>query len=650
MSSRATAITDQPGYRADIDGLRAIAVSAVVMFHAFPVYLGGGFVGVDIFFTISGFLIASIVFSQLETGAFSLGAFYQRRVLRLFPALILVLASVLAAGWFLLLSDEYGRLGRSVLGSAAFVANVVFWTESGYFDLEAHTKPLLHLWSLGLEEQFYLVFPLLAVLLMRLRLALLPLLSLIAALSFLVNLWLTSTYASTAFYLLPGRMWELVAGAMLAAWYAVDMRPLSAAPGGNADRMELPATGRTLLSVFGLACIFAGFFQIDKSVAFPGALVLFPCLGTVCVIAAGPQALFNRTLLSNPLMVWVGKISYPLYLWHWPVLSIPMIIFGGQLPSNLVFTLVALSILLAALTYECVERPLKKGRSAKKQTMKLALLMVVVGLSGGVIHLAGGFPDRGANISAFEYEGDVRHLDFHGYVHQHFYTCRPKGLYERAEAFGEGIRRCHQSRSDRPVEIAVFGDSHAEHLFIGLAETMSQRNIAYYIDIGLPTLDNSNFDLLFDHVLESTSISHVVLAASWLRSDGYNLEAVRQAVNAFTRSGKRVTLLTGVPYFPYDAESCKLTRRFRSALRCDEELGESRFSERYRRNTPVLADIAAASDAVQLIDTVPYFCDGTRCSMRRGKLLLYRDSQHLNIPGSRYLAARLTEDYPHLFD
>jgi len=292
-------------YRPDVDGLRAIAVLSVLAFHAFPRAAPGGFAGVDVFFVISGFLISGILFEALRAGHFSFIDFYRRRVRRIFPALILVLAASLGLGWMLLLPDEYRLLGKHALAGAGFLSNIALWREAGYFAPAAEVTPLLHLWSLGVEEQYYLVWPLLLAFFAGRPRALPWMIVGLAAVSFALNVWLTPRAPSAAFYLPLTRFWELMAGSALA--YHVHY--------GSPGRRMADAKAAA-----GLALVAAGIALLSAGRAFPGWWALAPVVGSSLLIAAGPAAWINRRLLSNPVMVYIGLISYPLYLWHWPLL------------------------------------------------------------------------------------------------------------------------------------------------------------------------------------------------------------------------------------------------------------------------------------------------------------------------------------------
>lgn len=309
-----------PTYRPDIDGLRAVAVLSVVLFHAFPSALRGGFAGVDIFFVISGFLISSIIFRSLDRGSFSFAEFYSRRVNRIFPALVVVLAASFAFGWFALLPDEFRQLGKHIAGGAGFVQNVVLWKEAGYFDPASELKPLLHLWSLAIEEQFYLIYPLLIWGCWRLGLNVLIVVLLLGVLSFVANITDIHRDAVRTFFALQTRFWELLAGSALAylsfkrasvtnwlsRWVVPSMISRQASSVVNSE-----AALNNVLSVFGLAALMAAMLGIHKGSVSPGWWALVLVTGACLLIVAGPQAWINRKILANKLMVLVGLISYP---------------------------------------------------------------------------------------------------------------------------------------------------------------------------------------------------------------------------------------------------------------------------------------------------------------------------------------------------
>jgi peptidoglycan/LPS O-acetylase OafA/YrhL len=356
-------------YRPDIDGLRAVAVLAVVAFHAFPTAVHGGFVGVDIFFVISGFLITGIIEREIGEERFSLATFYARRVRRIFPALIVVLGAVLIPGWFWMLPGAYAQLGSDVFASAAFAANIALWLQSGYFDVEAANKPLLHLWSLGIEEQFYLLWPLVLLLATRLRLGLIRVAIALALVSFAFNVALIASHSVATFYLPFTRAWELLAGGVLAgAWNGIDQARVAS----------------DLRAAAGAVLIAVAIVVLTPTRAFPGWWAVLPVAGSALLLSA-PQAWGCQKLLASRPMVWVGQISYPLYLWHWPLLVFfAMIKFTPLTLADRALT-VLLSIALAWATYRFVEIPFRFGRPRPFKVASLAGAMALTAFAGAVV-------------------------------------------------------------------------------------------------------------------------------------------------------------------------------------------------------------------------------------------------------------------------
>jgi peptidoglycan/LPS O-acetylase OafA/YrhL len=364
-------------YRPDIDGLRAVSVLAVVAFHMFPSLVPGGFVGVDVFFVISGFLISGIIFDELRRDEFTLKKFYARRVRRIFPALIVVLAASAFAGWWLFLPDDMARLGKQMLSSAVFVSNFYFWFQAGYFSPDAHKLPLLHLWSLGVEEQFYIAWPLALLLLSKKPIWAFRAILVFASLSFMLNLALTTQHDAD-FYSPATRAWELMLGAGV-AWCVRNRRELS---------LPFPELARSL----GLLAILSAVMIFNGQSAYPGWLALLPTLGASVLLLSPGNGLTAR-LLSSKSMVYVGRISYPLYLWHWPVLVFSEAFKFAPLTDLERGLVIVASFLLASLTYEFVEKPIRSSRSAGV-VGPLCAGMMTAAFAGAVIIGTGGFESR----------------------------------------------------------------------------------------------------------------------------------------------------------------------------------------------------------------------------------------------------------------
>ncbi len=353
---------------------------SVVGFHAFPTWIKGGYIGVDIFFVISGFLISTIIMGTLERDGFSYGDFYGRRIRRIFPALMLVLGCSLLLGWFVLLADEFQQLGKHTAGGTAFISNLLLWGEAGYFDTSAELKPMLHLWSLAIEEQFYIFWPLLLGLVWRRKWNFLTITIAVAVMSFILNMMTVQSDPVSAFYSPLSRFWELMIGGVLAYLFL--------------HRPELFCRYANVQSTMGLALLALGLAIIDKSTPFPSWRALLPTLGSFLLISAGSGSWLNRQVLASKPMVWFGLISYPLYLWHWPVLTFAHIL-NGTTPSAAVRGgAVVFSVVAASLTYRLIEVRFRNKHHLAAKNLGLVTIALVTLVCGLAIYFNQGVPDR----------------------------------------------------------------------------------------------------------------------------------------------------------------------------------------------------------------------------------------------------------------
>lgn len=441
---------------------------AVVFFHAFPSSLRGGFIGVDVFFVISGFLISGIVLDGLERGTFTFSDFYQRRIKRIFPALFLILAACLALGWCLLMADEYKSLGKHIAGGSVFASNFILAKEASYFGAAADSKQLLHLWSLAVEEQFYIVWPLVLWLAFNRKWNFL-LVSLLAAIaSFYLNIRQSGIDLTVDFYAPQTRFWELMFGSALSC--AIRQMPAERKEGGNV----IPGWA----SIVGAVLLACGFGLLDKEIGFPGKWALVPVLGAVLIICAGPNAWVNKVVLSNRVLVWIGLISFPLYLWHWPLLSFLSTFLGGTPTVQLRFAAVLLSVALAWFTYRFVEIPVRFGVFGKARVALLAVLVGATGILGSIVYYRNGFQSKGADefISYYSemnetipgsamrkaYRHECNFLDVDQEVAGVHYVAR-----------SEISSNCYTRDSAKSKSIFLWGDSHAQQLYFGLSRQLS---------------------------------------------------------------------------------------------------------------------------------------------------------------------------------
>jgi peptidoglycan/LPS O-acetylase OafA/YrhL len=408
MYSHRNVVKEGSNYIAEINGLRAVSVMAVVLFHAFPSFMTGGFIGVDIFFVISGFLISKQVFEHVVADQFSLFNFFGRRIRRIFPALIVVGAAVMGFGWLVMLPEEYAQLGKHMASSAFFFNNFVLSSEVGYFNPDAETKPLLHLWSLAVEEQFYVFWPLIILIVWLFKLSFPIVILVLGSLSILWHSQLAESQIEQAFFLPMGRIWELLAGSLL-AWYKVFAKQTATKPLTKLNKhlflfqkfQKLVAVlhNQNLFALIGLTLVGTSLLVTDSNLFWPSLMTLFPIFGTLLILVSGPNASINRVLLANPLAVWFGLISYPLYLWHWPVFSFARIIEGAEPSVVIRIIAIILSVLLAWLTFKFVERPIRHSRQEMQCTVLLAIMLLLLGTYGFGVYLR-----DGVTSNNFEYQ------------------------------------------------------------------------------------------------------------------------------------------------------------------------------------------------------------------------------------------------------
>lgn len=372
-------------YRPEIDGLRAIAVMAVILFHAGLTQFSGGFVGVDVFFVISGFLITTILIKDQERGGISISKFYQRRAKRIMPVLFVVILATLPVTWLFLPPPELKSYFSSIAATATFSSNILFWYESGYWDTATSLKPLIHTWSLAVEEQYYIVFPLIVMTAWRLGRAWFTaiILALVAA-----SLWFAEHYLTTdpmmSFYMLPSRAWELLAGSLTALYLLRRTAPISSGPMNQ------------LLSLSGLSMIVYAIFAYTEQTPFPGINAALPVIGTALIIAAtGPRTLVGFVLGSKPFVL-VGLISYSAYLWHQPILAVFKLRGFGEISTTGSIMAVALTIALSVLSYRFVEKPVRLGASVfgRKPFASTAVATIAFIAISGYGYKSEGFPSR----------------------------------------------------------------------------------------------------------------------------------------------------------------------------------------------------------------------------------------------------------------
>jgi peptidoglycan/LPS O-acetylase OafA/YrhL len=679
-----------PSYRPDIDGLRALAILPVVAYHAFPHWAPGGFVGVDIFFVISGYLISLIIFKSLLRQDFRFSEFFAHRIKRIFPALILVASMCYVIGWFTLLPDEFKQLGKHIAAGMGFVQNFVLREEAGYFDIASESKPLMHLWSLAIEEQFYLVYPLLAWLVWRARLNMLTLVAVLGLVSFWLSRKGVHEDAVKAFFAPHTRFWELMAGSMLAYVQAFRCWPPAATRWAHLVRFnrvvfrQVPAEENraallaSSLSVLGLLLIAYAIAGFDRSTPYPGSHALAPVLGALLLILAGPQAWVNRQLLARRALVLVGLISYPLYLWHWPLLSFAGIVESATPSLEVRIGAVVISFVLAALTYWLIEKPIRYSRQTWRKTATLCALAVVVGYIGYNAYQRNGLAFRVKEVVA-------RNAVFNPPQEE---RCKP--------SFPLKIENVCMLAKDGAPTILLIGDSHARSLYSGMRDLLeaTSENVLHLGGGGcIPFFDVFSFDRKTDEasrryclkvtnqalsLAETSSTIHTVILASrgplYLSGKGFftddfvddnvhdrvirstahpELEdhyqiwevAMRETLNRLLAKGKRIVFILDNPELGFDPKSCVDSRPWRLTTRVRQPCAIPRhdFDARNRKYRELVAAVLKDYPAVRVFDAAAPLCDEQWCwAMKEGQML-YRDDDHLSLDGTRLVARELVK-------
>jgi len=623
-----------PHYRADIDGLRALAVVSVMVFHYFPRLAPGGFVGVDVFFVISGFLISSVLIDDLVCGRPLFSRFYTRRVRRIFPALFVVLLAVWLGGYVFLLPGAYTRLGKHTAGAAGFVANFLYWNESGYFDESALTKPLLHLWSLGVEEQFYLVWPVLLFVVWRTRfrnaaLALLFVASLTAGI-------FTGRHDATAAFFSPlDRFWELLAGAGLAfasrdppsvAWWRA--RPLL----------------RNVCAVAGVGLIGIAIGALNGA-QFAGSTALTPVAGAVFFIAGGNRAWINREVFSRRPAVWLGLVSYPLYLWHWPLFSFVRIVHGYPSVAWRLM-IAAASLALATATYGLIERPIRTRAATRGMALGLCAAMALPMALGIAVLVTKGRPSR--------YPPELRQIGDFSFDWSSTFRVRQCMLFPDDDTdkrvFASECLDSRPAMREHP-EILLWGDSHAAQLYSGFAAVygdtfrISQLTVATCAPLFGVALSAPNCAEFNDPALDAIrqrKPAIVVLGARWVDNPW---RALPETVTRLRAAGVRTIVVVGeVPLWndPLPDILARLALkdrpRFRIPARTTEGLD--------RRVFDVDREVGQLSVSLGVIYESPMaiLCDRDGCLTRAAdtidSVMAFDAWSHLTTAGSRYLVER----------
>ncbi len=643
-------------YRSEIDGLRALAVVPVVLFHAGYTWCRGGYVGVDVFFVISGYLISTIILDDFAKDRFSLLTFYERRAKRILPALVAVLLACVATGWFLMLPAQYAELGQSVAAVALFASNMLFWGQTGYFAPAAEQNPLLHTWSLAVEEQFYLLFPILLVALVRrFRARTLAILVIGFCLSLGIADWASRTYPGAAFFFAPFRAWELLMGA-IAAW-VMRHRP---------EVQQWRWGG--LAAALGLLGLFAAIGLFEDTTRNPSLFTLLPTAGTTAILLWATPATFAGRFLSARPLVLVGLASYSLYLWHQPAFAFARLVYSGQAPRPLVAALLAGLVPVTWVSYRFVEGPFRGKLTASRRTVLQVAVAVSLALvaAGLTLHWANGFPTRFAVAATVipPQRGDS------------------VGCHDRytPEQVGRGDLCCI-GKPDGQASIALLGDSHAGMLNGVLSAVLAAHGATGVTVSGgwcAPLADFRAADNkepycvpLMTAALKFTAqhpeIHTVVLAAEWAGyTEGFRwgslprafvdsasrdariadnpdvfARALGRTVDQLKAAGKRVVIVRGVPEHEFDVPNALVRQRvFPGLVPLHAQTSRAQYDARNRSAEAAFAHLTG----VTFVDPAAILCPSAqRCTIADiHGASLYGDGSHLSDVGAATLTDALT--------
>lgn len=611
-------------YRPDVDGLRAVAVLLVLFFHAdlgFP----GGFVGVDVFFVISGYLITGLILREQAAGKFQLATFWSRRIRRIVPAAAALSAATLLAGAMLLFPVDYAELGESALAHQVLVANIYFWQHTGYFAGPADLKPLLHTWSLAVEEQFYVVYPLVLMVLHRYgRRKMFALLTVVAGLSLIASELGVRSSPSATFYLLPTRAWELLLGGLLCFLPVPAERQKSLFP---------------LAGLVGLGMILACALWYTRQTKFPGLAALPPCLGAALIMHSNAGRLnFTGRLLSLRPVVFIGLISYSLYLWHWPLLAFSRYWLGEELPPGVVLGVLAASLVLATLSWRYVETPLRRprpGESPGRVVAGLCCTAPVLVACSLLVLFSDGFPRR-IPEAALRYQAarDSRAFTTEVSLEQ--------VRQENLPAIGDpqGTATC-----------LIWGDSHAMAVVPGLDAALREMSLKGYqaTHSGKPPLPASTLPMTEEQRAEHLEylrglarfakeqrLKGVLLSAAWhsYAGDEHFPQQLTESMEAFRDEGLQVAIVLDAALFPDQVPKLLASRAFFGLPTSTVGVSREEYQELNRRAETVIRDVARGR--AEVLDPAPAFVDSQgfwRAEI--GGESMYRDRSHLSVAGGR---------------
>ena len=645
-------------YRPDLDGLRAVAILPVLFFHADISWFPGGFVGVDVFFVLSGYFMARVIMADLDQDDFSFGRFYLRRIRRILPALFSMILATSVVAWFLFMPKEFEYFAESVRAAALFTSNLLFESESGYFDIAAEFKPLLHTWSLSLEEQFYIVFPVALVLAHKYaRKHLTGILLTVLLASFAASSWAVFHSPEKAFYFLHFRVWELLIGSAVAILPRPDYRA------------GLPK----YLSFLGIGGILAAVFLYSRDTPFPGVYAALPCVATALVIHAGAKDGIVAAVLNSRFFVAIGRLSYSLYLWHWPVI----VFFRNWLGHELTFMnsvqVVVLSFFFAYLSWRLIEQPARYGAVASSKLIMLGVsggAMIAAVAFGFIVKDMGGIPQR---LPKDVYALYAATYDKGPFLSEKCFT-DTDGSGLQLGAIREGNLCAMGAVGDGKPQFFVWGDSHAAAIAPAISDAALQSGVSgkFVGRASCPPLPDTVFgpqhfvDRCKDtnkaimDLIEREKFPFVFLVGYWpkyvhraeLPGEGIYFDAspqpeledfsapilasFRTTIAKLAQQGTRVVLVMDVPEMGRDVPEA-LARAKMTGLSLDIAPPLA-YTQRRQALSRQILTLSAEESGSFLVDPMKALCDSEKCHAMADGKVLYKDGDHLSLQGAKFLA------------
>ena len=626
-------------YRPEIDGLRTIAVSAVILFHCGFSFLSGGFIGVDIFFVISGFLITTLLCRDIQNESFSITAFYAKRLRRLYPALLFTIVVTLVAGYFIFMPDEMKELGQSTVSVVAYVSNVFFWLKSDYFDGPSELKPLLHTWSLAVEEQFYIVFPLVLLAVQKFwdRISLHHIFFLLA-ISLIGCLVLLNIDNSAAFYLMPFRAWEFLIGSVCSFVLATPHK--------------IKEHKKNWLSIFGMSLIVGSIFVIDEGVLFPGLAAIPVTVGTALVIIFTTRGTLVQQFLASKSMVFLGKISYSTYLVHWPIVVFYNYSIIRESTAIEKIGLCVASFAIGYVFFKFIENSFRTSTinylQIKKTFIATFICSVFLAASGLLTHFENGFKGR---FDAPQNYQENKVAVFPKSANCFLSTKETFELWTGQSCFIGGF-------DARKESTLIWGDSHAEHLKNGVFEYSNeiQRNVLLFASAGCaPIFDEipnnrpncpENNEYVLD-IIKEYNIQRVILAGNWqyARSQGVDIKNLPATVKKLLALDLEVGLINQLPIYPFNNPEF-LHRRLSSNTNFD---GNWKMKPAKGKVENELIYKLPLHNSTVVFNPFESFCELGHCTVMKEHQLMIKDSGHLSSHGSRLMIRNILSSDPAFF-